>query len=241
MTEPHRVFLLPGFFGFTQLGEIVYFGHVRDFLTEELARRGVVAEVIPLVTPPTASVVTRVRSALEAIRARAGDSGPVHLVGHSTGGLDARLLISPGANLGGEPPPAALLDRVRSVVTVSTPHRGTPLASFFVGLAGQQVLKLLSAFTAAVLRRRELPLRHVFRLIGAFLRADDWISSRRTLLDQLFGDLLSEFSAVRRAALAEFFDRVGRDQALTDQDAGAFQGRRVADEVYWTQLRRRTH
>ena len=26
-----------------------------------------------------------------------------------------------------------------------------------------------------------------------------------------------------------------------DQDAGGFQGRRVADEVYWTQLRRRTH
>lgn len=216
MAELHRVFLLPGFFGFTQLGEVVYFGHVRDLLVAELARRGVQAEVFNVVTHPTSSILLRARAALVNLQQHAGESGPIHLIGHSTGGLDARLLVSPGADLGPDVS-TAVMERVRSVVTVSTPHRGTPLATFFNGLAGQQLLRLLSAFTAAVLRRRVLPTALVFRLIGVFLRADDWFNRRRSLLDQLFSDLLSDFSDERRTAVAEFLSQVGQDQALMTQ------------------------
>ena len=40
-----RFYLLPGFFGFANLGEFVYFGHVRNMLVDELHRRRIDAEV----------------------------------------------------------------------------------------------------------------------------------------------------------------------------------------------------
>lgn len=50
--------------------------------------------------------------------------GPYHLVAHSMGGLDARLAID-RYNLG---------DRCRTLTTVSTPHRGSPVADFIIEL-----------------------------------------------------------------------------------------------------------
>ena len=85
-------------------------------------------------------------------------------MGHSTGGLDARLFVSPGASLGEGLELEPYARRVRTVVTVSTPHAGTPLASFFLGLFGQQILQLLSLFTVYVLRFGRLPLSVAFRL-----------------------------------------------------------------------------
>lgn len=49
-------------------------------------------------------------------------SGPVHLIGHSMGGLDARYMVS---HLG-------MANRVRSLTTVGTPHRGSPVADWGV-------------------------------------------------------------------------------------------------------------
>jgi triacylglycerol lipase len=57
--------------------------------------------------------------------ARTFPSGPIHIVAHSVGGLDARFLIS--HNLEG------LAPRVATLSTVSTPHRGTPLADLLIG------------------------------------------------------------------------------------------------------------
>src|ERR687891_2631574 len=97
MAAKHRVYLLPGFFGFANLGEVVYFGHVRNFLVDEFRSRGVDAEVHQVFTHPTASVRTRARDLLATLAQTAGDDGgPIHFVGHSTGGLDARLIVSPG-------------------------------------------------------------------------------------------------------------------------------------------------
>ena len=59
-------------------------------------------------------------------------SGPVHLIGHSMGGLDARYLVS---DLGMAP-------RVRSVTTVGTPHRGSPIADWGVRRFGALVAPL---------------------------------------------------------------------------------------------------
>lgn len=91
-----RIYLLPGFFGFANLGEIVYFGHVRTLLVEDLRARGVDAEVHVVLSHPTASVRTRARDLLATLAQTAqDDDGPIHLIGHSTGGLDARLFVSP--------------------------------------------------------------------------------------------------------------------------------------------------
>jgi len=212
----HHVFLLPGFFGFTHLGEIVYFGHVRDRLQAEFERRGLEVSVVAVKSHPTASIRTRARQALEAIAASVDADGPIHLVGHSTGGLDARLLLSPGADLAGPPPPERLLARVRTSVSVSSPHRGTPVAAFFLGLAGRQLLQLLSLFTSLVLRRENLPLRVMLRLMHTLVKLDDKLLPRSGV-DALFADLLGDFSAERREAVVAFMKEIGADQTLMGQ------------------------
>jgi triacylglycerol lipase len=218
MPAKHHIYLVPGFFGFTNLGELVYFGHVRDFLQAEFARRGVEAEVVNILSHPTASIRQRAADLLAGIQPTAtGDDGPIHLIGHSTGGLDSRLFVSPGASLreGLDLEPYA--SRVRTVVTVSTPHAGTPLASFFLGLFGQQLLKLLSLFTVYVLRFGRLPLKVAFRLGHVLSRADDQLGWKHTLLDQLFDQLLGDFSVDRREALSRFLGDVGKDTSLIPQ------------------------
>lgn len=218
MPAKHHVYLVPGFFGFTNLGELVYFGHAFDFLKAELARRGVDAEVVTVLSHPTASIRQRTADLLKAVQeTAAGDDGPIHLVGHSTGGLDARLFVSPGAQLADGLELEPFARRVRSVVTVSAPHAGTPLASFFLGLFGQQILKLLSLFTMYVLRYGRLPLRVVFRFGHLLSRADDQLGWKPTLLDQINDQLLGDFSAERRDAVAKFLGDVGRDTSLIPQ------------------------
>ena len=71
-------------------------------------------------------------------------SGEIHIVAHSMGGLDSRFLLS--KNLLG------LADRVVSLSTVSTPHRGSPVADLFLGLLpgidAQPVRKVLDHFVS---------------------------------------------------------------------------------------------
>ncbi|XXF78950.1 triacylglycerol lipase [Myxococcaceae bacterium GXIMD 01537] len=218
MSVKHRVYLVPGFFGFANLGDFVYFGHVRDFLRAEFARRGIEAEVVATLSHPTASIRARTADLLEEVQLTASeDDGPIHLIGHSTGGLDARLFVSPGASLREELNLEPYARRVRSVVTVSTPHAGTPLASFFLGLFGQHILKLLSLFTMYVLRYGRLPLSAAFRLGHIISRADDQFGFKPTILDQLYAQLLGDFSAERRDAVAKFLENVGRDTSLIPQ------------------------
>lgn len=217
MSAKHHIYLVPGFFGFANLGEFVYFGHVRDFLHAEFARRGIDADVVAVISHPTASIRARTTDLLEEIQRTAGDAGPIHLIGHSTGGLDARLFVSPGASLREGLNLEPYAQRVRTVVTVSTPHAGTPLASFFLGLFGGQILKLLSLFTMYVLRFGRLPLRAAFRLGHILARADDQLGWKPTILDQLFAQLLGDFSAERRDAVAKFLADVGSDTSLIPQ------------------------
>lgn len=65
--------------------------------------------------PPVASVRRRAERLAAFIR---GLEGPVNIVAHSMGGLDARYAISR----------LDLAPHVASLVTIGTPHRGTPLA-----------------------------------------------------------------------------------------------------------------
>ena len=77
--------------------------------------------------PPAGSLAERARSlhvkATELIRQGATR---LHLVGHSTGGVDARLVANEKYALPGER--AEVLQRIATVITVSAPFRGTPLA-----------------------------------------------------------------------------------------------------------------
>lgn len=76
--------------------------------------------LVPRISP-TAGVETRAAELKAYIRREVG-AQPVHVVGHSMGGLDARYMIS---KLGME-------TQVLSLTTVGTPHRGTAFADWCI-------------------------------------------------------------------------------------------------------------
>jgi triacylglycerol esterase/lipase EstA (alpha/beta hydrolase family) len=212
-----HVYLVPGFFGFTKLGEIRYFAHVLDFLRTRAPALGVRAETHVVRTHPTASLPERAARVVETIAETMGRDGAVHLIGHSSGGLDVRLAVAPGVSLPSTVDAERVARRVRTVVTVATPHHGTPLASFFASLLGQRLLGFLSLWTAYVLRFGRLPISVVARLGTVYARLDDHVGLNIVLLDQLFGQLLADFSPTRRHAVETFLASVSRDQALLPQ------------------------
>lgn len=218
--QKHRVYLVPGFFGFVNLGDVYYFGHLADLLVEAFRDQGHEVEVVRVNSHPTASVRTRAQRLLRAIHETSKDDDQdvaLHILGHSTGGLDARLLLSPEVKLGDGFDAATIASRVRTLVTASTPHRGTPLASFFNTVFGAQMLRLLSVATLYTLRYGHLPLTFVLRFGALLTKVDDFVGWRGTLIDQLFADLLRDFSPERQKAVQEFFREVGGDQALVTQ------------------------
>ena len=109
---------------------IDYFPGVREAL-EGAGNRVFAASV-----RPTSGVADRARDLKQFIENEV-PAGPVHLIAHSMGGLDARYMIT---RLG-------MASRVRSLTTIATPHRGTAFADWgvrhfgriltpFLGLAG---------------------------------------------------------------------------------------------------------
>jgi triacylglycerol lipase len=99
---------------------------------------------------PTAGIQTRARQLKETILRRLSDSDrpdePVVILGHSLGGLDARYMV---ARLG-------MADQVRAIVTVSTPHRGSPYADWCVAhlghrLGGFKLMALLKLDVQAII------------------------------------------------------------------------------------------
>lgn len=115
----HPVVLIHGMAGFAQLGPVSYFNGVPDRL------RAIGCEVLVTQSSP---IHTSAHRALEIrdqlLRAFPDPAVRLNLIGHSQGGLDARYLIS---SLG-------LGDRVASLTTIGTPHRGSPVADLALGL-----------------------------------------------------------------------------------------------------------
>lgn len=218
MTKRHHIYLIPGFFGFSDLGGITYFHHVRQFLTDELERYGLEVEVLPVATLPTASIRRRTASLLETVSNSAGDDGPIHLVGHSTGGLDARLFAAPSALLSDTTfDLEAMAGRVESIVTVATPHRGTPMASFFSSIMGAKLLYLLTLATIYTLRFGKMPLSAAIKLGGILARLDDLVGLDNNVLDQLYDQLFADFDDERQAAVRTYLEHVRKDQMLVGQ------------------------
>lgn len=223
MDERGHVFLIPGFFGFTSFGELSYFAHVRRALEGEAARAGARLAVHDVAVPPTASIRARARALYGVIREAAGGSDPIHLIGHSTGGLDARLLVSPGVSLGdgGDAIEPGELDavaaRVRTVLTVATPHRGTPAASFFRTIFGRQLLSALSLTTIVVLSAGPLPVAALATLARIARRVDRELGLAGGLLHALEEQVLRDFTAERRRELVAFLEQVGAESALVTQ------------------------
>ncbi|MFO7177411.1 MAG: alpha/beta fold hydrolase [Pseudomonadota bacterium] len=214
---PHHVILVPGFFGFGKFGEISYFHGVREALGDAFARLGVTARITEVSTLPTASIRHRAARVLETLaEVVEREPGPVHLVGHSTGGLDARLAIAPTASL---PTPVKFTayDRVRSIVTVCCPHFGTPIATYFTGAFGRWLLRTGASYLAFMLDRGRIPLKLLLRLGYWIVRLRDPWRKRRGTFDQLYEKLLDDLSEERRSELIEFLRAISADQSLLFQ------------------------
>ncbi len=214
--QPLNVLLVPGLFGFGRLGDIDYFAGVRGLLEAALLERGFQARVTEVVTPPTASIRRRAAHVLEALVAVAKSSGDIHVIGHSTGGLDARLAIAQTASL----PTKARLDdyaRLRSVVSISCPHYGTNVSTYFTRPVGRALFRIGARYLAFTLERGKLPLKIALRLGYFALRVSDPKRRRRGTFDQLYEQLLNDLTDERRTEVVQFLRQIADEQALLFQ------------------------
>lgn len=111
MNGKPTVVLIHGLFGFRKILWLEYFQGVRP-LYESLGLRVIVVKL------PWAGSLEQRAEALG--RYLQHEQGPLHLLAHSMGGLDARYWIN---HLGGA-------SKVASLTTLATPHRGSPAADF---------------------------------------------------------------------------------------------------------------
>jgi len=128
----YPIMLVHGLMGFDQMGNYQGFYDIPQTLGER-GQLIYVAGVDPLNTMEVRAgqLVVQLDEFLKSSRAR-----KVNIIAHSQGGLDSRYAIS---SLG-------YGDRVSALVTVATPHHGTPLADVALGLlpgATQEALALL--------------------------------------------------------------------------------------------------
>lgn len=118
---PYPLVLAHGFFVGSRVGPVEYWWGIPKAL-REAGERVYVSSEEPLRTPQERAVelAETVDRVLRETRA-----AKVNLIAHSMGGLDARVLIS-GLGYG---------DRIASLTTIGTPHRGSPVADAILGLA----------------------------------------------------------------------------------------------------------
>lgn len=114
------VVLAHGILGFDELKVGPFRGQYFRGVAPRLERLG--AKVYAFQVHPTATVASRAAELAKALSSL--DAPRVNIIAHSMGGLDARYATSR----------LALAGRVASIVTVGTPHRGTPIADLGAGL-----------------------------------------------------------------------------------------------------------
>jgi hypothetical protein len=215
MAKP-LVFLVPGFFGFTSVGAVSYFEDVEQALGRALGRRGVQARIVRCATQPTASIRRRAEALRrQVIRAGGLRAGELHFVGHSTGGLDVRLLLTPGLRTSGAPSDPRIAALTRTAISVTTPHHGTPLANHFNTVQGQTLLLALSALATSGQGRGTI--LAAAKAIALVARLDDWLGGAQGPLDRLAEGLLRRIRFDRRDPVWKFLGEIERDQGAVLQ------------------------
>jgi pimeloyl-ACP methyl ester carboxylesterase len=184
------VLLVPGFLGFDHFGGFYYFADravaaLRASI-ERLDGWRPPVPVIPVTTHPTGSLRKRQRALIGILEALDGVLGGVsrfHLVGHSTGGLDAELLVESHDADGNAWSGGEVREKVRSIVTLAAPHHGTGLAE--------------SALGELLIDPRHHPegAKELVGLLGAALRAKPLRSSR---FQEILANAISDLSSTAR-------------------------------------------
>jgi triacylglycerol lipase len=119
---PYPIVLAHGFFGFEEFAGADFATYYYE-VKQDLADHGEDLVFTPAVDPFNDSTVrgAQLLSAIEDVLARTGHQKVV-LIGHSQGGLDARVVAHDRPEL------------VAAVITVATPHEGTPVADVVLQL-----------------------------------------------------------------------------------------------------------
>ena len=127
-----NIVLVHGILGFNQidvpgpLEPIRYFNGVANYLTQHLPTHTNIH--VPQLDP-TAGTMERagqLRLSIEkALEGTLDRSQPIHIIAHSMGGLDARRMISKDPFISAVP--------VKTLATIGTPHRGSPIADVVHG------------------------------------------------------------------------------------------------------------
>jgi len=211
---PIRLYLSPGMFGFASLAAYDYFGHVATALVTRFAKHGERLEVRVCEVHPTASVRRRGAKLAQMMAHTAGtDDGPIHLLGHSTGGLDARLVASPTVHIDAHADrQLGWLHRLRSVTTLSTPHYGTPLATFFATAKGQRLLYAVSALTVTALKLGAPPLAAASALVAALGRSGEPLGMELALVERVTDGVTSLLDDASDRNLRTWLRQVRDDQ-----------------------------
>jgi hypothetical protein len=210
------VFLVPGFFGFTSVGALSYFEDVERALDRALRRRGIEARIVRCMTQPTASI-TRRANALRRQVLRSGGlkARELHFIGHSTGGLDVRMLLTPGVKFARGDTEERIARLTRTAISVVTPHHGTPLANHFLTVQGQTLLLVLSALATSGHGRGAI--LATAKAIALVARLDDWLGRRGTTLDRIADSLLRKIRFDRRDPVWKYLGEIERDQGAVLQ------------------------
>lgn len=134
-----NIILAHGVLGFRERFRIEYFNGVAEHL-QKLPAKVLLTEVSPSGGIPTRGEALR-SQILGGFNNGTLDPGEkAHVIAHSMGGLDSRYLLSP-ANEKTTPQNDISL-RIASLTTISTPHRGSPIADFLAFQPATESAKL---------------------------------------------------------------------------------------------------
>jgi len=210
------VFLVPGFFGFTSIGALSYFQDVEQALSRALRRRRVEARIVRCETQPTASIPRRTDGLRQQVIASGGlRASELHFIGHSTGGLDVRLLLTPGARIARGDTAQRISQLTRTAISVSTPHHGTPLANHFISIQGQTLLLVLSALATSGHGRRAV--LAAAKAVAMIARLDDCLGRNEGALDRISAGVLRKIRFDRRDPVWKYLGEIERDQGAVLQ------------------------
>lgn len=122
-----NLILSHGIFGFAAIHGIAYFNGVKDHLTAKFPGLRILVTKVP----PDGTIEVRgtelgnqILEAMQPGGALEPDEA-IHIIAHSMGGLDARFLLSPDN-------PMNMAHRIISLTTISTPHKGSPIADLLI-------------------------------------------------------------------------------------------------------------
>lgn len=185
MSDRKAIILVPGLFGFATIGDIAYFDRVIELLASCAAVPS--RAIFVLKTLPTGALWQRVRLLHEEVEKRRKEGfSNIHLVGHSTGGVDVRLFTNdaflwPGGPCKNER--SANFSAIGRVVSISAPQRGTPIAVRLRGAMENAIpfLFLLSLLAKSgqrgVMRNAARPLALAFAAVRKGIAAHSHVES----------------------------------------------------------------